>query len=427
MKHLQVTGTICVTGSKSILQRIMLLSSVMPLKVKLEPASRCDDVMEMAAALRSIGAIVTFEANSILIDSTNLADDVAVEQIVDFKASATAFRFWLARAVVYPHKTIINISEQLHNRPFGVFLKALDVFGLITFIIPEPDKDYPHQLEISHISNSSTEVTIDSSVSSQFCSGLMLVSPLLEDGLTINFDQTPVSVDYVRLTALLMGELGVHCKQEQGRVVVPADQKYSIPTTITIEPDLSSAAFFLCLGAFSEKGISILTESQTRWQPDWRVLTILQSMGVSIVETEGLIIAKTGELHGIELDLNSNPDLVPLLVIMALFADSSSTFRNIEHLRYKESDRLAGLTKALDLLQAEYELQSVNLTVFPYDKTPDTIVLDTQNDHRLVMAFTLLHLIYPQISLSETDSVSKSCPEFNIILNSLLLGNDYCT
>ena len=427
MKELPLTGIVRLAGSKSILQRIMLICSLQAMKIELSPASVCEDVSEMAEAIRNIDADVIFTDRTLVIDSSHAHIAANAVNPVYFTASATAFRFWLTRSLVSPAKTIIRISEQLHKRPYISFLTTLEAFGCKVTLSGTDDSAYSHQIEITPASKTLEEITVDGSFSSQFISGLMLIAPILTEGLTIRFSLPPVSVDYINLTALVLQAFGVHCILEQDKVIIPANQPYKVMESIKIEPDMSSAAFFLCLGAFSQAGITLETNTSTKWQPDWHILSILQSMGVSIKETEDKVTAKACELHGIECELSSNPDLVPILTIVALFADSKSTFKNISHLRYKESDRIAGLTNALKLIGADYLFQNDSLTIYPYKKVPKAAFLDTQNDHRLVMAFTLLALHYPQILLTERLSVSKSCPEFEVLLKSLKLGNDNCS
>jgi 3-phosphoshikimate 1-carboxyvinyltransferase len=211
----------------------------------------------------------------------------------------------------------------------------------------------------------------------------------------------------------------VGIKTTSKSITLPAKRPLKTMHQFVVEPDMSSAAFFLCLGAFSAKGIGMECKAKTRWQPDWIITSILSRMGVSILEQGNSLTAKSGSLHGIEQDLSSNPDLLPLLAILALFADSPSVFTGIAHLKFKESDRLKGMKKALTAIGANFEMTPESLKISPLQAAPPETKLNTQHDHRLVMAFTLIKLHYPQITLSETESVSKSCPEFFALLAKL--------
>ena len=133
----------------------------------------------------------------------------------------------------------------------------------------------------------------------------------------------------------------------------------------------------------------------------------------SVAVKAGLLVG------GVEIDMQNNPDLVPVIAILALFAESEIVLRHINRLQIKESDRLKGIITAFELIGAEYICEDDYLKVSPLQNEPGVVTLDTQNDHRLVMAFTLLQLHFPQISLSEGKSVVKSCPEFYPELASL--------
>lgn len=415
----------------------MLICSVFPARITLSPASRCEDVLEMATALQTIGVKVLYEGNCLIIDSGGLDLFQNTKQPVCFKGSATAFRFWLARAIICKSKTVILLSEQLYNRPWQIYVPTLESFGCRVNISEEIEAEYPHRIEISPPTQSNSDIEVDGSISSQFISGLMLVAPLLTNGLKLKFRDKPASFDYIKLTAQIMQAFGVVCHTTQESIIIPAGSKYLLPEMYQIEPDMSSAAFFLALGAWSEKGIRLETNCKTRFQPDWLIVDILKEMGVCVNDYGDCIEVKSKALKGICFDVKDNPDLFPILAVLALFAESKSLFTNVNRLKYKESDRLAGMFGAYDLIGAEYKnnflfqsekgvtvilkngLQLAEMTcleecleVQPLRSIPDAVTLDTQADHRLLMAFALLKLNYPQIFLSEGKSVVKSCPEF---------------
>lgn len=412
MKLLPYQGIVSLNGSKSIIQRIMLIASLQPMLTKLHPGSVCEDVLEMTEALRVVGGQVSFDVDSMLIDSKEIAFQSSSDTVVKFKASATAFRFWLARSILVKAKTNIMISGQLYSRPLEPFLDTLKAFGCIVNITDAANAEYTIKIEITPPALMPSEITVNGSISSQFISGLMLMAPVLEEGLTIIFRQKPVSYDYIQLTANLLKQLNISCCLNSDKAIIKSNSKFKIPDIIEIEPDISGAAFFLALGSFSKEGIGIRNYTDTRWQPDWKIISILREMGVSISETEERIMSKAGTLTGISIGMDNNPDLVPLIAVLALFAESPTVLRAISRLQYKESDRIKGLTNAFDLIGVNYKYESGNLTINPLTNAVNNVTLDTQNDHRLIMAFSLLKLQFPQIRLTETETVNKSFPEF---------------
>jgi 3-phosphoshikimate 1-carboxyvinyltransferase len=418
-QFLPYQGKVSLSGSKSILQRIMLICSIVPARIELSPASRCEDVLEMAEVLKINGVKVLFEDNCLNIDSHGIDLLNNPKQAVCFKGSATAFRFWLARTIICKNKTVIMLSEQLYKRPWQIFIPTLESFGCQISTSEETDAEYPYRIEISPPTQTQTSIVVDGSVSSQFISGLMLVAPLLAEGLKFKFNDKPVSFDYIRLTAQIMQAFGTECHITRESILIPHCYKYFIPESFQIEPDMSSAAFFLTLGVFSEQGIRFKTNCKTRFQPDWLIVDILKEMGVCVNDYGDCVVVKSQSLKGICFDLKDNPDLFPILAVLALFAESKSLFTNVNRLKYKESDRLIGIQNALDLLEADYSYTDDCLEVYPLLRIPDAVTLNTQSDHRLMMAFALLKLNFPQIFLSEGKSVVKSCPEYYSQLASL--------
>ncbi len=419
MKLLPYQGVVSINGSKSIIQRIFLIASVQKVRTKLQPGSVCDDVLEMAEALRALGVQISFENDGIMIDSSCLETNQGSSVEVRFKASATALRFWLARTISVHDKSTILLSGQLYSRPLQPYLDILKAIGGIVVISETENSEFPIQIEITPPTLVPSEIAVDSSISSQFISGLMLIAPFLEKGLSIIFNQKPVSRDYLELTAQLMQQYNIKCSLWEDRALIAGRSEYLIADKQIIETDISGAAFFLVLGSFSKQGIGIRNYTNTRWQPDWRILTILRKMGVVITEKDDVVTSKKGTLTGIDIDMDNNTDLVPVLAVLALFADSPSVLRNISRLKYKESDRIKGLLYAYNTICADYFYESGCLTINPLLQNVKAVTLDTQNDHRLVMAFSLLQLHFPNISLTETQTINKSFPEFFLLLAAL--------
>lgn len=405
------SGIVELSGSKSILQRYLFIASLQPMKLKLTPGSICDDVKEMAEALRSLGIRISVSNKAIAADSA--ASDLFRDVTVKFRASATALRFWLARSAVSRGRTTILISEELYKRPLHPFLNSLKTLGCQIEIKTSDEPEFPYRIRISSPSSLPSKCEIDANISSQFISGLMMIAPLTPHGLRLKLRQEAVSRHYLELTKNIMASLQVSAGMAQRSIAVPGNCVYLIKDdVIKAEPELSGGAFFLALAAFSKAGIGIQTTPPPRLQPDWEIINIVKNMGAVVLRNDTEIAVKSGTLHGIEHDMEHFPDLVPLTAALALFAESPSLLRNISRLRYKESDRIKGILTALNQLSAGYDFDGTNLRVLPLSKSVKAATLNTQNDHRLVIAFTLLKLIYPQLELSETASVNKSCPEF---------------
>ncbi|MFO7659922.1 MAG: hypothetical protein R6V77_03325 [Candidatus Cloacimonadaceae bacterium] len=419
MKNLPYGGSVNLSGSKSILQRYLFIASLRPCTTILKPGSVCDDVTEMADAVRVCGVKVKQGRDAIAVDSSELK--LHYETTVKFTASATALRFWLARALFIKAKTILDVSEELAKRPLLTFIKALKDFGCRVELLEKCSPDCQLRIDITPPDQVPSEVVLDADISSQFISGLMLAGSLAEDHFTIKFKQPPVSYSYLQLTAYLARDLNVNLDLEERGALVQNGRFLRFPETALIEPELSGGAFFLILSVFSRAGIEVKNLSKYRFHPDWEIIAILMDMGAYYKDIDGKTCLQATRLHGIKRDMQNYPDLVPLVAVTALFAETPTVLSGISRLQYKESDRIKGILKAFQTIGAGFLYGSGSLTIYPHKKRPPKAILDTQNDHRLVIAFTLLKLMFPQLELSETASVTKSCPEFFTQLAALKL------
>lgn len=417
MKFLPYAGTVRLSGSKSILQRYLFMASLYHCQTILKPGSVCDDVTEMADAVRACGVSIKTGKAAIKVDSLGL--NLHTETTVRFNASATALRFWLGRSLFIKAKTVILISEQLARRPLSPFLDDLQSWGCRVKTTEDNGPEYKLRIEITPPVKVPEEVEIDADVSSQFISGLMMAGTLAEEFFIIRFKQTPVSYLYLKLTEYLARDLNVNLDLDEGEALVQNGRFFRCPQTIMIEPEFSGGAFFHVLSVFTKSGVEVRNPSKYRFQPDWEIISILIEMGARFQDIDGKTCLQAEKLHGIERDMQDNPDLVPLLAVTALFADSPTILNRINRLQYKESDRIKGILNTFKKIGAGYLCGNGSLQIFPYKKRPPKCVLDTQNDHRLVIAFTFLKLHFPQLELSEAESVKKSCPEFFSILASL--------
>ena len=147
-------------------------------------------------------------------------------------------------------------------------------------------------------------------------------------------------------------------------------------------------------------------------QPDAVLLKILRDLGASVRFEGDYVVVQNKTLLGGKFDLSNNPDLVPMLSILGLFCDKPLILNGIAHLRYKESNRLDRLAEELKKCGADINSTENALSIQPLKKTVPEVTLNTCSDHRMVMAYTLLKMVYPQILLSENESVKKSYPEF---------------
>jgi 3-phosphoshikimate 1-carboxyvinyltransferase len=417
VKLLPYSGTATLAGSKSILQRYLFLASLQKTKTALTPGSVCEDVLEMAEALISLGVDVSVSEKEISIDSNRI--DFTKETDVCFRGSATALRFWLARAVAVKATSIVHLSEQLYGRPLKPFLEMLEQMGCRVSLSESWNTDFPYRLEIAPPDKLPKAIETDAVISSQFISGLMMAGSAFGDVLNLRFRQKPVSYTYLQLTEHILNQCSINTHLTETSCMTGGRKNIELKLRIQIEPELAAGAFLMALGTWSDTGVGFHYAGRECFQPDWEMASILKAMGAKPLRQKGVQGFCSSTLHGTEYNMENYPDLVPLVAILALFADSPTTLSGIRRLHYKESDRLQGIITAFNQIGVKYISGNGTLVIFPYENEPEPVILDTQSDHRLVIAFTLLTLHFPQLALSETDSVAKSCPGFFELLESL--------
>lgn len=408
--------TLSFTGSKSMLQRLMTLIAMHPSEILIENYNPCADVLEMETALRSFGYHMegTGAMRRLSFDPALYAES---KHHYQFTASATAYRFWTGMLAATPGLcSEIHASPILIKRGIEPLINALQALGAEL-------KVQGTTIRISGKQLTGGELSLASSYSSHFVSSLLLCAPGFQTPLTLKLSPDQVSMPYIRLTAEMLMHFGADiCYSEQEIIVQPG--KLNFPPHFRADADASTAAAFAVGAAILRQPLCLqINPAEGLFQADYRIFSILSELGVGLQYGTHHVTIIPKDLFGGCFDLSDCPDLMPVLAILGLFCDAPLTLCGIGRLKHKESDRFTGITKAFDLLGAIYEAGNDSICIHPlqqYPLPPKSCTLDTQQDHRLVMAFTWLKLAYPQIKLSETASVQKSCPEFFELLNSML-------
>ncbi|MCH8968479.1 MAG: 3-phosphoshikimate 1-carboxyvinyltransferase, partial [Planctomycetes bacterium] len=251
---------------------------------------------------------------------------------------------------------------------------------------------------------------------------LLLAGPCVRSDVMLAITGTPISEPYVRMTGAVMQAFGISLvTDDYRRIIVPAPQMYQA-TNYEVEPDASSAGYFLAAAAICGGRVRIEGLGRTSCQGDLRLTNVLEQMGCTCrVEDRFLELERRPDqsLRGkLELDLGDMPDAAPTVAVLALFADGPVRICNVAHLQQKESPRLSVLAAQLGALGAEIDVHSDGLTVQPPDEIrPGTI--DPCGDHRMAMAFALVGLSAPGIAIGDPGCVSKSFPAYFALLASL--------
>ena len=403
INYLNISGDISLEGSKSILNRVLIISSYLKKPIKIINPSNCNDVKTMADNLIKLGMKIDKSLDTWIIlppEKINRKVDLFIHD------SGTAYRFLSAKtATIKNSKYIINISDQLKPRPIKPLIDILNKMGSKIEM-----KDDSLIIEGNILKGGIFNLSAD--ISSQFISSLLLIAPTYENDLELVLKRNIVSRSYINMTIKIMQDFGIIANFDGKRIFIKAGQKYNELEEYIIEPDYSSACYFWALGALSKSVISTNSNNRTSLQPDYKFLTILENIGAKIEINKDKININNRKLKGISIDMKNMPDQVPTLAVLALFANSKTLITGIEHLKYKESNRIEAIKKELSSIGANILYENGELTINPLDKDPGNVTLNTYNDHRMIMAFYILKIVFPQISIANTSPVDKSYPNF---------------
>ncbi len=400
-----------IPGSKSILQRLMVLAAHAKADITVENYNPCGDVLELAEAMKVFGYSVTGQGavRSFRFDPQSFAHSTHHYR---FQYSATAFRLWLSLLANLPGiNSEIELSDILHKRGFAPLQDALTQLGAaLELTLPLI------RIQASALAGGMPE--LNGSISSQFHSSLILAAPFMQKPLTLNISPEQVSMPYLKLSLQMLKRFRARV-EERGTEITISRASFRLPGLFCADSDLSTAAYYAVWGALHAEGIRMeISVNPGLTQADAVIFRILSDMGAGVSWEANYCSVYPGALRGKEICLKDNPDLMPVLSILALFCQSPCRLKGIGRLAHKESDRVAGIVDAFKLIGANFTLGADELIIMPLGaRELPQVTLDTRSDHRLVMAFSLLQSRYPQIALSETASLSKSLPLGSLITN----------
>ncbi len=437
-RSIQPAGPIFATatppGSKSITNRALILAALSRGETVLDAALDCEDTRLMLNALGQLGLPVQHDTGKKRMVLTgdrgvfpNKSGDIYVGN------SGTTARF-LTAALAFSSGTYrIHGKPRMHQRPIGDLLRALNALG--ANVQSENNDSCPPVLISSSIGADSCcpakMATVSGSVSSQFLSALLMAAPLAaRDGeVTIAVTDTLVSKPYVAMTLEMMKVFGVQPEvtDDWNRFHFSQNGQYASPGYYAIEPDASAASYFFAAAAIC--GGSVTVPGLSRWslQGDVAFVDILDKMGCSVQwEENSIMVAKSPEtpLRGVTVDMNSCSDTAQTLAVVALFADGPTEILNIEHVRHKETDRIADLATELRRFGAVVDERRDGLRITPPPEiVPATV--KTYDDHRMAMSFALAGLRVPGVHIENPECVQKTFPNFFEALERFVQKENY--
>ena len=414
-----IDWTVEVPGSKSMTNRALLMAALADGETTLNGVLFSDDSRHFLSSLESLGFTLAIDEAAKRVTVTGLNGRLPVTEGEIYVGSAgTAARFLTAMLGMAEGTFTIQASEQMKRRPMKPLFDVLSDMGAeITCL--EEEGFLP--IRIKGIGRAAaTEgvrtVKLDISKSTQFLSALLLISPMVKQGLHIEITSERTDGAYIRITRKMMAQWGADTAFD-GRCYDTAQGIAYTAGTYQIEPDVSAACYFYAAAALTGGRALVRNVTRECMQGDLQFLEVLAQMGCTVGETaDGLAVqgAAGGRMQGITVDMKDFSDQTMTLAALAPFADGRVRIENVGHIRGQESDRIHAIVTELRRLGIRCEEEEAAINVYPGQ--PSAGVVQTYEDHRMAMAFSLIGLRADGIEIANPECCRKTFEEYFEIL-----------
>ncbi len=399
-------ASVTLPGSKSYTHRALLLSALADGDSFLINPLRSEDTEHTVRGLKAFGVPITWKSNSLRVCGRGGKFREGSLEIFT-GSSGTSMRFLTALAALREGRTLLNGDERMKRRPVADLLAGLEALGVRAYSL-EGTGCPPVMVESNGLDGGTAVIRADKS--SQFLSALLMVAPYAQREVSVEVNGHLASRPYVDMTLHAMQTFGVKVETKGCHsFYVRAGQRY-IPREYQAEADATNASYFFSAAAVTRGKVRVENFGPALFQGDASFLAVLESMGCKVIRGDGWEEVRGGELHGIEIDMNEMPDLVPTLAVTAAFAKGETVMKNIGHLRIKESDRLG--TVARELIKMGIRVEEGKDWLKVEGGEIHGAEIETYNDHRLAMSFAVAGLAVPGVKIRGERCVDKSFPGF---------------
>ena len=415
---MQVQGTVRLPGSKSISNRTLLLAALSDGVTEIKDLLASDDTLVMLNALQKLGVHWEQEGDTQNYRVHGVKGHFPQQHADLFMGNAgTAIRPLVAALAVLGGDYTVHGVPRMHERPIGDLVDALNAAGAQIDYTGNPG--YP-PLHIHRGHLHAQELQVKGNVSSQFLTALLMAAPLMAvtHDVRIQVIGELISKPYIEITLNLMARFGVTVERGGWQAfTIKAGQHYVSPGVIHVEGDASSASYFLAAGAIAGGPVRVEGVGRDSIQGDVRFAEALEKMGAIITRGDNWIEARSnGVLQAIDMDFNHIPDAAMTIAVAALYANGSTTLRNIASWRVKETDRLSAMATELRKVGATVEEGTDYMVVTP----PEQILpasITTYDDHRMAMCFSLASLDGKArrgavMRINDPQCVAKTFPDY---------------
>ena len=414
----KIDGEVNLPGSKSLSNRALLLAALADGTTTITNLLESDDTRHMLNALKKLGIEYNLSDDKTKCSIVGNAGAISSNTIHElFLGNAgTAMRPLCATLCLGKGEYILTGEPRMKERPIGHLVDALRQAGAnIEYL--ESDGYPPLKIVANGLNGGKIE--IDGAISSQFLTALLMASPMAKKSMTINIKGELVSKPYIDITLHIMQAFGVEVENLDYKTFkIKAGQKYRAIESFMVEGDASSASYFLAAAAIKGGTVKVTGIGSSSVQGDIKFVDVLEKMGAKVEWGKEFVSVTKNKLNAIDMDFNHIPDAAMTVATMALFVEGTTTLRNIYNWRVKETDRLYAMATELRKVGAVVEEGEDYLKITP-PKQLKHAQIDTYDDHRVAMCFSLLALDPTSVTINEPECTAKTFPTYFEVLKSI--------
>lgn len=436
-----------VPGSKSITNRAFLLAALSGKKCVLSGVLFSDDTRGFIDCLLQLGFQLEIEEEKHKVTIQGTGGRIPnPEAAINVRSAGTAARFLTVALAFAGGNYHLDASEQMRKRPMEPILKILEKLN-IKFRYNNEAYHFPFELDSQFAEeftdkNGMSEITIDTNLSSQFASALLMAACILPTGLKIHLTGSRTAGSYIKMTLAMMKQFGICVKQSENCYEILHQEGWGL-TEYEVEPDVSAACYFYAMVPLLKTSVIVKGVQEDSLQGDIQFLNVLEQMGCQKKATsEGIRLTMTEpEMHGVDISMKDFSDQTMTLAAIAPFADSVTRIHNIGHIRFQESDRLHAILTELQRMgvRCEEVPEIDGIQIFPWEKVQGdhiatesaggmksgsiaeggSTIIETYDDHRMAMAFTLPGLKTGKIVIKNPGCCRKTFENYFSVIDSL--------
>lgn len=408
-----------VPGSKSITNRALLLAALSDCRCRLKGVLFSDDSRAFLDSLKNLGFEIKIDEKEKTVEIQGMGGHIPNSHAsINVRSAGTAARFLTVMLALAGGEYELAASSQMCKRPMQPLLDLLAEAG-VEFTFHGEEGHFPFSMKSKNIELK--EVSIDTGVSSQFASALLMSGVMLKNGLRVNMSGDRTEGAYIKMTLSMMKQFGINVSKEGTSCIVPHVSTFGLEE-YQIEPDVSGACYFYAMASLLKTSVIVENVHRDSLQGDIKFLEVLRDMGCELTEQPNGVHLSGKNMKacpGVEVSMKDFSDQTMTLAALAPFAESPTLIKNIGHIRFQESDRIHAILTELRRMgiQCEEVPEEDGIRIFPGEIQEAEV--ETYEDHRMAMAFSLIGLKTGKIAIKNPQCCRKTFENYFELLETL--------